>query len=108
MADTPQVIVVDPNAQAREQFNAERRALAANPLDRAQEPGGYYLNADGLGAHDANGNPVELRAKDRKAADDIRALAEARSAAAGSTDEDEDAPEELADKKAGAKRGKGK
>lgn len=107
MAD-PQVIVVDPNAQAREQFLAERRALADNPLDRAPVKGGYYLNADGLGAHDANGNEVELLEKDRKAAAEIRRRAEARQASAESEGE-EDSPEELADAKAAkTKRGKSK
>lgn len=92
------VIIIDPVAQAREQFSAEMRELEKNPLDRAKKSGGYYLNANGSGAHDAEGRPVELLAGDKKQA----AEAQRREAARNEGTESElvplDSPEEVRDR----------
>jgi hypothetical protein len=94
--DNKMAFVVDPRAQARAQYAAEMRWLAANPIDKAKRPGGYYLNADGSGAHDAEGRPVPLLPEDEVTATEMRARAEARAFAlrpAGPGD----SPEEIVD-----------
>lgn len=61
MAD--QVIVVNAEAQARQQMIEDMKRLKANPLDRSI-PGGYFLDYPGAEtAHDANGNPVPFRSE---------------------------------------------
>ena len=65
MADE-RVIVVDMGAQQREQFLREMKELEKNPPDKTRVPGGYYLDADGQGAHNANGEPVPVRGEDKE------------------------------------------
>ena len=60
MAD--QVIVVNPDQQARKQMIEDMKRLKDNPLDRSI-PGGYFLDPGGKTAHDAEGNPIPLRSE---------------------------------------------
>ena len=78
MATEREVIVVDPNAQARKQYLEEMKEYEKNPIDRSAKPGGYFLNADGSGAHDAGGRPVPLRAQDKEHAEDLARTTKAR------------------------------
>ncbi len=93
-----EVIVIDPQAQARKQFLDEMRELEKNPPDRAPKPGGYYLNADGAGAHDSEGRPVPLRGSDKDQSEDVRRMAARRSEAEALETEALDSPEEVADR----------
>jgi hypothetical protein len=98
-----EVIIIDPNAQAREQTLKDMRAYDKNPIDRAKKPGGYYLNADGSGAHDAEGKPVDLLPGDKTHAEELQRLAKARFGLAEETVA-MDSPEEVADRAAPAGR----
>lgn len=92
------VFVVDPAAQARKQYGEEARYLAANPLDET-EPGGYFIDVDGKGAHNAAGQPVELRGEDKEHAEFVKATYEARREAVAQVESaPEDSPEELAER----------
>lgn len=52
--------------------------LSAPAAPRGPRPGGYYLNADGSGAHDANGEPVPLEPDDEAQAEALRTRAAMR------------------------------
>lgn len=92
------VIIVNPDAQAREQFAEEMKHLREHPLDKAPKAGGYYINADGLGAHDAEGNAVPLRNADKKLADELRSINEKRKEQEAEEVVPLDSPEEVADR----------
>ena len=94
-----EVIIVDPNAQARDQLVKDLKAYEKNPIDRSPKPGGYFLNADGSGAHDANGHPVELRSQDKAHADELARLAKARFSNQAEVETTAlDSPEEVAER----------
>lgn len=99
MASEDRVIIVDPVAQAREQFNREMRQLLAAPLDRCVRPGGYFLNADGSGAHDAEGRAVPLRGQDSALAEELQQRAANRQQAVAEIEAQQlDSPEEVAER----------
>ena len=96
MAD--QVIVVNPDQQARQQMIEDMKRLKEHPLDRSV-PGGYFLDPGGKTAHDAEGNQIPLRSeKDLKA--EVAEIAKAEAAAA----EAAPAPEPAAKKKSTRQR----
>lgn len=70
---TEKIVLVDPRTAARENTAAEMKQLRKKPLDRAQQAGGYFVTIDGT-AHDAHGNPVEIKPEDLKHVEDLRAL----------------------------------
>jgi hypothetical protein len=88
MSDSPEnvrFVLVDREEEARRAFETESAYLRDHPLDRCKVPGGYFLNADGEGAHDANGNPLPIRPEDEELAarrrDEIARAAAVRAAA---------------------------
>lgn len=74
-APRQQVLLVDFAAQARQQFLEDMNEFRKNPIDRSVRRGGYFLNADGSGAHDANGNPVKVREGDEEAVAELKRAA---------------------------------
>lgn len=73
-----EVIVVDPGALARDQLVKDLKAYEKNPIDRSAKPNGYFLNADGSGAHDSEGRPVELLPRDKAHAEELSRMTRAR------------------------------
>ena len=69
---TDRVLLIDLAAQQRQQFAEDMDEYRKHPIDRAKARSGYFLNFDGSGAHDANGNPVPMRAEDKEHANDLR------------------------------------
>ena len=67
------LVIADTAAEQHRDFLRGMEALKLNPIDRAKRPGGYYLNADGSGAHDSEGLPVPLRAEDETLCARLRA-----------------------------------
>ena len=78
MAAEREVIVVDPHAQARKQFIDDMQRYDKQPIDRAKRPGGYVLNFDGSGAHDAEGRPVPVLPEDVSHAAELARMTQAR------------------------------
>ena len=58
MADR-EVIIINPEQQAREQMNADMKRLKANPLDEAKVAGGVFKNAEDDGFHNGAGQAVD-------------------------------------------------
>lgn len=86
-------VLADTEAEKRKQFEIEMRYLEDHPLDKCKRPGGYYINANGSGAHDSEGRPVPLLPEDEPLAASRReAVARLQSAAAPPAGE---SPEEL-------------
>lgn len=89
--DTPkqQVLLVDFAAQQRQQFLADMDTFRKKPLDRTQ-PGGYYLNSDGSGAHNAAGDPVKVHPDDKETVEELKRAATFNRAGTGLGQESED------------------
>lgn len=93
-----EIIIVDPARQALEQTAKEMREYEKNPIDRSAKPGGYFLNADGSGAHDSEGNPVPLLPKDKDHAEELRLMTKARFSNQALETVALDSPEEVAER----------
>jgi hypothetical protein len=84
-----QVIMIDFNAQARQQFQEQMAEYRRSPIDRSKRRGGYFLNSDGSGAHDAEGRPVPLKAEDKEHASDLQRNAQFNRAPSGLVESDD-------------------
>ena len=61
-------VAIDREEKKRIQYEGETAYLRDHPLDTCKRPLGYFLNHDGSGAHDSEGNAVPLRREDEELA----------------------------------------
>ena len=77
----PYIVARDTAAEDRRAYAADMKYYEDHPIDECKVPGGYFLNSDGSGAHDSEGNPVAVLPEDEQAVAELRAQAEKRQTA---------------------------
>jgi hypothetical protein len=84
----PFIVARDTAAENARALAADLKYFEDHPIDESKKPGGYFLNADGTGAHNSEGDPVPVMPEDVVHVAQLRERADKRSLAPAPVAED--------------------